>query len=655
MKVYLEAAACFALAANVCAQGIDRIPLADFAQPMEWNDVTLSPDGKYLAGSFVEPGGKTLLTIVNIKTMERVAVAGLRDAQQVNSIDWVNDERLLFSGADQFGTLAQPQPSGEIFGIGVDEKSPTALFGFRASGMQTGTYIKQKAENAAGFLFDTLPSDPDHVLISVWSFGGSQYSEARKMNVKTGRTQVLLRGVMPMSAYKADHSGVIRLQWGLDLQNRQLMRYCADEDADWEVINDQNSSGEVWSVLGFSADNQRLFLQVSASGGPDSIISYDLKAKKGKQVFRHLFASPSRYVYGLRDRAPIGVVVQPGARTIEFFEPNHPDVALYSRLKAAFPGHIATITSTSDDGGLVIVQVESSTNSGDYYLFNTRTSKADFLVSRAQLMDPELLSPTTPITVKARDGLALRGFLTFPRRVKDKKNLPMIVMPHGGPFGVFDEWRFDPWVQVLADHGYAVLQVNFRGSGGYGHDFEQAGYRQWGGKMQDDLTDATRFAIKEGYADPKRICLAGASYGGYAALMGLVREPELYQCAMSYVGVSDLALMYSRGDLSDQVFSVNYMKETIGNDDAALDKLSPVKLAASIKAPVFLAHGRVDRRVPIVHAESMKSALEKAGQSVEYLAVSGEGHGFYKPANNLILYRKQLEFFAKHIGGEKAK
>lgn len=632
---------------------IDRIPLKDFAEPMEWDDVQLSPSGKYLAGSLIGPDEKMIVAILDLDTKKHTAIAGLRNDQQVGDIYWVNDERLLFSARDRYGSLAAPVDTGEIFGLGVEGKSVDALFGYRASGMQTGTYIKQKAENAWGHVIDTLRHDDKNVLISVRPFGGSQHSEVRRMNVKTGKTQSLLTSKMPISNFDADHDGVVRVQSGQTATNFQHLHYRADEEAPWELINDEAKSRQYWDVLGFSADNQSFYVSTENASGPDSILLYDAKTKATKEVYRHAYSDPLRYLYGIQDGVPIGVIVQEGQRKAQFFNPSHPDVALYKRLEGAFPGNLTIITSASNNGKKAIVLVESSTNSGDYYLFDTKTSSAEFLVSRSKLMDPELLSPSTPIALKARDGLQLHGYLTLPRRAAMKKNLPMIVMPHGGPYGIFDRWQFDAWTQVLADHGYAVLAINFRGSGGYGRAFRFAGYREWGGKIQDDITDATQWAIKEGYADAKRICIAGGSFGGYAALMGVAREPDLYRCALSYVGVTDLPLMFSRGDINDTVFGVNYLKAVLGEDETELAQRSPVNLAAAIKVPVFLVHGVLDQRVPVAHAERMRSALEKAGKKVKYLAVSGEGHGFYRPRNNLDFYRQQLDFFAEHIGGER--
>jgi dipeptidyl aminopeptidase/acylaminoacyl peptidase len=246
-----------------------------------------------------------------------------------------------------------------------------------------------------------------------------------------------------------------------------------------------------------------------------------------------------------------------------------------------------------------------------------------------------------------RDGLKVEAFLTLPNN-SNGKNLPLIVNPHGGPFGVHDTWGFNPDVQMLANRGYAVLQVNFRGSSNYGRAFRISGFKQWGGTMQDDLTDATKWAIKSGIANPNRICIYGASYGGYAALMGVAKEPDLYRCAIGNVGVYDMKMMYGRGDIQDDESGENFLRVSLGENN--LDAISPTKLASRIKVPVLLTAGREDERAPPEHTEAMARALEQLGKPVEMKIYTGEGHGNYLQENKLDFANRVLNFLDKHIG-----
>ena len=284
---------------------------------------------------------------------------------------------------------------------------------------------------------------------------------------------------------------------------------------------------------------------------------------------------------------------------------------------------------------------------GDFYLFDRKLERATYLASKDGWFKPEMLSEVRSINLKARDGLPLQGFITIPRG-SNGRNLPLVVNPHGGPFGIYDYWAYNFETQLLASRGYAVLQLNFRGSGNNGRAFEHAGYKQWGGTMQDDLTDATHWAIQQGIADPHRICIYGASYGAYAALMGVAKEPNLYRCAIGYVGVYDMDLMYHGGDVHESMYGYNSLKEQLGKQN--LDAISPTNLADRITVPVMLVAGREDRRAPYEHTERMRDALQRAGKQVDARIYYGEGHGFYKEADVTDFYTRMLAFLDRNIG-----
>ena len=270
------------------------------------------------------------------------------------------------------------------------------------------------------------------------------------------------------------------------------------------------------------------------------------------------------------------------------------------------------------------------------------------LASRPDLKSDHL-SKVEPVEFIARDGLKIRGFLTTPKGAEEKR-LPMVVVVHGGPHGVYDRYEFDWETQLFASRGYAVLQVNYRGSGGRGREFQGAGYGCWGREMQDDITDGVRWAIGDGVADPQRICIYGGSYGAYAALTGAFREPDLYRCAIGMAGVYDLQLMFEKGDIQSVERGLNYLRKAVGTDDEELKRRSPVYNAEKIRAKVLLLHGKLDERAPFEHAKRMREALEKAGNPPEWSTEWGEGHGFFDEANRAAAYRRILEFLGKNLG-----
>jgi dipeptidyl aminopeptidase/acylaminoacyl peptidase len=303
----------------------------------------------------------------------------------------------------------------------------------------------------------------------------------------------------------------------------------------------------------------------------------------------------------------------------------------------------------------MVVYAYSDKNPGDFYLFDAKTAKVALLFSEKPEIDPEQMAAMQPVTITARDGVVLHGYLTVPAG-SDGKNLPLIMNPHGGPHGIRDYWQFNPEAQFFSNHGYAFLQVNYRGSGGYGARFQDMGYRHWASTMQDDLADSVQWAVKQGIADPKRMCIYGASYGGYAAMESAVRYPDLYKCVVGYVGLYDLNLAekhyavenFASGKRSNYIY--------LGDDAKQLAADSPVNNADKLKASVFIIYGGQDKLVVPENASEMLSALDKAGKPHEApLYRADEGHGFRKVENNIELYTRMLAFFDQYIGPDAAK
>ena len=437
------------------------------------------------------------------------------------------------------------------------------------------------------------------------------------------------------------------------LQNVDCFFYREGEGKEWRLIGGEMAKGVREYPIGFSADDRVAYLEVEHQKGPNSIVAFDVATEARTEVLRDDSVDPGRVIYRNGSNTPVGAFFMDGKPRTAFFDPNATEARLYKLLENSFGGDAVRITSQTADGRLALVFVGSDRNPGDFYVFDSVAKKADHLLSRRDWFDPDGMASMQPFSLKARDGLPLQGYVTVPKGAANK-NLPMVVMPHGGPYGMQDTWQFDDDAQMLAAAGYAVLQLNFRGSGGFGRSFVEAGQREWGGKMQDDVTDATRWAVDQGIADPKRICLYGGSYGGYASLMGVAKEPSLYQCAVGYVGVYDLPTMHTQGDIQRRGSGETYLKEWIG-ERAALGAVSPNRMADRIKVPVFLAAGGEDERAPIAHSRMMEQALRKANVPVETLYYDTEGHGFYKDEHRREYYTRLLAFLSRHLGGGVAK
>lgn len=660
MRVSILAGLALLLAVSVCSATAATIVDVDaFVRRQDVKQIKLSPGGDYYA-AIVPREGRSVLAMVRRTDNKMTGVFSLGEDSYVVGFWWVNPTRVLISMGEQFGALDQPRWTGNLYAIDADGGSPAILVGQDVVNVSSGSHRlrRKREERVAAFLVDDLPQDDRNVLISVTPFSDDiAYSRLEKMDVYGGRRTLVTRAPVRDAEFVTDHQGVARFAWGRDLENNNQLYYRATDPGEWTLINEGAVSGLLEIPFGFAADGRTAYLQVEHAQGPDSIVAFDTVAGTRKELFRDDDTSPGRVIV---DRSvPVGVFVPDGRPRTVFFDPEGSQARLYRSLEAAFPGQTVVIASKTADGEQALVQVSSDRNPGAFFLFDTDDLKASRMVGRRDWIDPTTMGTTRPISFDARDGLRIHGFLSLPSghantAAADGQHLPLVVLVHGGPFFVADEWGFDPDVQLLTSAGYGVLQVNFRGSSQYGRAFEQAGAREWGGKMQDDVTDATRWAIAEGIADPDRICIMGASYGAYAALMGVATQPDLYQCAVGYVGVYDLPMMFGHGDVQERYSGMNYLQGWVG-DPETLGAVSPVNLAARIDAPVFLAAGGEDERAPIEHSKKMERALRGAGVSVETLYYDSEGHGFYVDAHRSEYYTRLLAFLSRSLGGATAK
>ncbi len=616
-----------------------------------FEQLKISPGGEYLAAS-VPIDDKTVLVILRRSDMQRMSVLNVVSGTHVEDFWWVNDRRVLLTLSEKNGAFDQRYRTGEIFGTDVDGKDQGVLVGIRRGDMAVASRIKsRKRELIAGDMVDTLPRDDDHVLVAITSLtaGEEPYTTLERMHVRTGRRSVIARAPVRNAIFVVDHAGVARFAFGAGSDLASKLFYRSGDDAQWELINDEAKSSLDVFALGFNADDSVAYLNSDEPTGPGAIRAFDTRTRKQTQVVRDAKVDPSELLFRADLDTPFAVQFRDGQPRQHFLEENAVESRLLKSLQKSFPGQAVEFTGFTRDGNLALVFVYSDRNPGDFYLFDVAKKEATHLASRRDWVDPERMASMRPVAIPARDGRTLHGFLSIPAG-SDGKHLPLVVNPHGGPFGIADTWGFHEEPQLLASRGYAVLQVNFRGSGNYGREHEIAGYRQWGLKMQDDLTDATKWVVAQGIADKDRICIYGASYGGYAALMGVARNPDLYRCAVGYVGVYDLPLRFEKGLARDSRTGVNELREILGGDRAQLAQNSPTRLATQIKAPVFLVAGGIDERAPLQHSEMMRDALIAAGNKPEWLVYADEGHGFYQDAHNIEYYTRLIAFLDRHIG-----
>jgi dipeptidyl aminopeptidase/acylaminoacyl peptidase len=627
-----------------------QVDLAPYLKRDVYETIKISPDGKHYAAT-MPMDDRTAIVVLSRADKGVVSGAAGEKNSAVHDFWWVDDKRIVIAMAETFGSKDTRYRTGELYALDIGASRIRKVFGAKAPTGMVSSYGWTGPHEMAT-LIDPLPDEPDHVLIATWPQGYDPLTRIERLNVVTGGRTRVASAPTRRADFTIDARGVVRFAEGWDSENHSQLYYREHDKAEWELINDQRTSGRAVSALGLSVDGTTAYLRRDRDDGPDVIETWDPRTKTGKPLLADPVVDPYSLIHDRDGRTPIGArYMHDGVRT-RFFDDNLATARMRRSLEKALPGSAVSVTSFTRDGKVALLHVSNDRMPGDYALYNTETRTVSGIFAQREWFDPQRTAATRLVSLRARDDTALHGYLTLPHGSAGK-GLPLVVVPHGGPFAVFDEWGFDDEAQMLAEAGYAVLRVNYRGSGNYGRKFRHLGARQWGGTMQDDLTDATRWAIDEGIADRSRICIYGASYGGYAALMGAAKEPELYRCAVGYVGVYDLVAMH-RDDSRHARWWKNWVNEWVGERDTLASK-SPTELASRIKAPVFLAAGGADPRAPIAHSKKMERALRSANVPVETLYFDSEGHGFTTEPHRRAFYTQLLDFLSRHIGGAKAK
>lgn len=644
------------LALTVATAGAAEVPLADFARHEKFHDAEISPDGRYLAVTGII-GDRRMLSLVRLSDMKTVSIKP-RDREDVDRFWWVAPDRVMYTIAVHFGSILNPQGTGELFTVDAEGEKSQIIFGVRMGNELSGGSDGGISERATGELVTPLRDDPKHAVIASypWQGRGSRdeaVPSAFKIDLVSGHKTQLVSAPLAGAVLIADHAGVVRFAYG-DAQpgsSRQKVFYRKGADASWEAVAGEGDSGADFVPIMFDRSGTRVYARCVGNEGVGGICRWNTETRKLEILWSAKESSQARLVETFDGRDAFAVrTLSAGRPATVLLDKAAPEAALLVSMIKQFPGVDVDLASASTDGAKVVFLAQGDDDPGVFYLYDAATKKVSKLLERRPWIKPQQMAQMEPVALKARDGLALNGYLTRPPGKEQAKNLPLVVLVHGGPYGVWDNWAFDPTVQALASRGYAVLQVNFRGSGGYGTAFLRAGFRDWGGKMQDDVSDATRWAIAQGFADPARVCIFGASYGGYAALEGAVKEPDLYRCAIGYAGIYDLRKWVGSNDFAKSRSGTGYIDEEIGTDEGTLWERSPLAHVDRIKASVMLIVGGADQRVPKEQGEAMRAALSKAHDEPEWLYERTEGHGFYDEDHMTNLYEKVLAFLDRNIG-----
>lgn len=623
----------------------------DFVKRPAYGAARISPDGQYLAIT-VDQGDQDVLTILRTSDLKPIKVNILPEKKSIGSFHWISDNRLMFNAVKKMGGYAQPFLLGEWYAVNADGTQATPVI-FRGT---RGATQRSKAVFFESFsLLDPLLDDPRSVIMQSRFPRSSEGASTQVVRVDTvsGRRQVLATAPkancsVSLDASKEPRFAVCSSSRNEEGEYEERTELYKREGKDWALVSASRAEGKHLWVVHTTPEGK--IYAVQSDENPGAIGTLDAATGEFTELYRDNVAEISRYLWSTDESALIAITTEAGAPKVTLIDEEHPEAALYQSLSASFPGKYVNFSSHTKDGQKIIVSVSSDTDPGELYLFDRTSNQARFLMRSRDWIDPKQSASVRPFQVRSRDGLDLYGYLTIPNG-SDGKNLPLIVNPHGGPIGPRDNWGYNGEAQLFASRGYAVLQVNFRGSGGYGKAFQDAGHGQWGDGIQNDIIDATRWAIQQGHADPERICIYGGSFGGYSSLMAPIREPGLFKCTFGYVGVYDIDMMFKLGDIPQSESGQRFLRRTHGTKKPDWTRNSPAQRAAEVKIPVYLAAGARDVRTPPEQTELMEKALREAGNPPEGVIIqSGEMHGFYDVDNRVKLYTEMLKFFDRHIG-----
>ena len=599
------------------------IPMEDFFRNPDKSSFQISPDGKHI--SYMKPWEKRMnVHVVDVETNNEIRLTSSKE-RGVYGYLWLGNNRIGYvkdDGGDE---------NMHFYAVNIDGTNEIDLTPF---------------ENVQARIIDDLEDDPDYLIIGL-NKRNPQIHDPFRVNVNTGEMEMIAENPGNISGWVTDHNGKLRMATTSDGVNTSLL-YRESESDEFKAILTTDFKVAV-SPLFFTFDNKNIYVASNRGRDKTAIFEFDInKVKEGKLIFENDEVDVSGLMYSRKRKVLTGVNYTLAKREMVFFDDWRGNIQ--KKLESKLPGYEVGITSFSKDETKAIIITYSDRSRGTYYYYDVKKDNLTELAQISPWLNENHMAEMKPVKYRSRDGLVINGYLTLPVGTNGK-NLPVVVNPHGGPWAR-DRWGYNSDVQFLANRGFAVFQMNFRGSTGYGREFWEISFKEWGKSMQDDITDGVNWLIDEGIADPDRIAIYGVSYGGYATLAGLAFTPDLYACGVDYVGPSNIFTLLETlppyWELGRQM-----MYEMIGNPETEKDILraaSPIFHVDSIRVPLFVAQGANDPRVKKAESDQIVEALESRGVEVPYMLKENEGHGFYNEENRFDFFREMEKFLNKHIG-----
>ncbi len=590
----------------------------------EKSTLRISPDGNYLSYR-ADYHGKMNIYVKKVGDSPVIRVTS--DTSRSIGLYFWKGSRIVYAqdiGGDENFQLFSVKPDGS------DLKALTPFPGYRSDVLDALTFI---------------PGREQEMMVMI-NKRDKQYFDPYLLNVETGQLTLLYENTPNYDSWYTDNNGVIRMATKTDGVNITYKYRNSEKDSFTTLVT--TSFKESFFPQSFDSSNQHVYVLSNIGRDKIALVEYDPIAKK---EVKEIYANPDYDLSGIfydRKKKVLASVTWDAEKSEDhFFDKQWEDID--AGLRKKFEGYQVNIVGFDDARTKGIVWTGNDRSPAKYYLYNFETRDATEAGNPYPWINEKDMAVMKPITYTSRDGMTIHGYLTLPKGV-EAKNLPVVVNPHGGPWAR-DQWGFNPEIQFLANRGYAVLQMNFRGSTGYGRKFWESSFKQWGKKMQDDITDGVEWLKKEGIADPKRIGIYGGSYGGYATLAGITYTPDLYAAAVDYVGVANLFTFMKTIPPYWKPY-LDQFYEMVGDpkkDSALMASASPVLSAAKIKTPLFIAQGANDPRVNKAESDQMVAALKARGVQVEYMVKTDEGHGFHNQDNQYDFYGAMEKFLDKHL------
>ncbi len=601
------------------------LPVETLFQTPTLSNLEFSPDGTKIL-CLVPHEGRQNLAVIDLRKGAKNLLSGFKDKDALGPF-WASNDRILFAVDDN------GKERYDIYAVNPDGTNNVVL-----------------PFDRSVRLVRRLPDDPKNFLV----YAGITYRDwwdVALMNLRTGSLSApIARAPGNVDYYVIDHANVVRFAVVEDQQIRRVLYRDANK-MEWKELASHHTDSEGWEPIAFDGDNRTVYVRSDIGRKTLAIYRFDTSTKTmSEMVFGDDTYDVNRVIYDESKKKIVGLQYDADRRRFHWLDPEMK--AIHARMEQSLPDTVHAPMQFSEDGSKIIFYSYSDRDPGVFYLYDRKRQQVSELAVILPKIDPTQMAPTKPITYQARDGLTLHGYLTLPVG-RDPKNLPLIIHPHGGPYGPRDSWGYNPEVQFYANRGFAVLQVNFRGSGGFGRAFEAAGFKKWGLEMQDDLTDGVKWAVAQGLADPGRVVISGASYGGYAAMAGLVFTPELYCAGINYVGVVDINGVIPKAVAPDRMYWMNTRLGDVNNaaDRKRIHDTSPVHFVDRIRVPLLMAYGRNDPRVKVDQAYDIESAMKKTGKPFEFVIENNEGHGFHTEEKRVAFYKKIDRFLSTAVPG----